>query len=67
MSNLEIIGDLTGARVLVAHDTRSVIIAGEGLPSITFPIDHPYIQGTRLEKEARDALDRPLHDKGRQP
>ena len=53
---LQLIGDLIGAKVLVDHETQSVIIAGEDLPSIHFPIDHPYNQGTKLEKEARAAL-----------
>lgn len=54
---LEIIGDLLGAKVLIDRDTRSVILAGEDMPSIHFPIDHPYIQGTKLERDARAALD----------
>jgi hypothetical protein len=53
---LEIVGDLLGAKVLVDHETQSVIIAGEDMPSIHFSIDHPYIKGTKLERAARAAL-----------
>lgn len=58
MSNTEIIGDLLGAKTLVDHETRSVIIAHPDMPPIKFSIDHPYIQGTKLEREARAALER---------
>lgn len=56
MSRLEIIGDLIGAKVLVDFDSQEVILAGEDMPSIKFGIDHPYIQGTKLERDARAAL-----------
>lgn len=57
MTGLEIIGNLKGAKVLIDRDARSVIIASDDLSPIKFSIDHPYIQGTKLEREARAALD----------
>jgi hypothetical protein len=54
---LEVIGDLTGAKVMIDRDDRSVILAHPDMPPIRFSIDHPYIQGTKLEREARAALD----------
>lgn len=57
----EIIGDLLGAKVLIDRDTRSVIIASDDIPPIKFSIDHPYIQGTKLERNARAALDAQTH------
>lgn len=57
MTELEIIGDLLGAKVLIDRDARSVIIASDDINPIKFSIDHPYIQGTKLERKARAALD----------
>lgn len=51
----EIIGELLNVKVLVDRATRTVILGSE--PPIAFSIDHPYIQGTKLEREARAALD----------
>lgn len=51
---LEVIGELMSVKVMVDHGSRSVIIDTE--PPIKFSIDHPYIQGTRLERDARAAL-----------
>lgn len=53
----EIIGELKNVKVLIDRDSRSVILGTE--PPIKFSIDHPYIQGTKLEREARTALDAP--------
>jgi hypothetical protein len=50
------IGMLMDATVMVDHESRSVIIAHPDMPPIKFSIDHPYIQGTKLEREARLAL-----------
>jgi hypothetical protein len=51
----EIIGELREVKVLIDRDSRTVILGTE--PPIKFSIDHPYIQGTKLEREARAALD----------
>jgi hypothetical protein len=53
---MEIIGDLHGAKVLIDRATRSVIIASDDINPIKFSIDHPLIQGTKLERDARAAL-----------
>jgi hypothetical protein len=50
----EIIGELKNVKVLIDHDARAIILGTE--PPIKFSIDHPYIQGTKLEREARAAL-----------
>lgn len=50
----EIIGVLKGVAVLIDRETRSVILGTT--PPIKFSIDHPYIQGTKLERDARRAL-----------
>lgn len=57
MSEPEFIGDLLGAKTLIDRKSRSVIIAHPDMPPIKFSIDHPYIQGTKLERAARAALD----------
>lgn len=58
MTEPEIIGELHGTKVLINREDRSVIIAHDRyMPPIKFSIDHPYIQGTRLERDARRALD----------
>lgn len=59
MKDPEIIGDLIGAKVLINRDNRTVILYHEDMPPITFSIDHPYIQGTKLERNARAAMDAP--------
>lgn len=51
----EIIGSLKDVAVLIDREGRNVILGTE--PPIVFSIDHPYIQGTKLEREAREALD----------
>jgi hypothetical protein len=51
---LEIIGELLNVKVLIDRESRTVILGTE--PPIKFSIDHPYIQGTKLEREARAAL-----------
>ena len=48
------IGELMGVKVLIDRDDRAVILGTE--PPIKCSIDHPYIQGTKLEREARRAL-----------
>jgi hypothetical protein len=55
MTQPEIIGELLNVKVLINRDDRTVILGTE--PPIKFSIDHPYIQGTKLEKGARAALD----------
>lgn len=65
MSDPEIIGDLLGAKVLINRDSRTVILYHEDMPPITFSIDHPYIQGTKLERDARLALDAVSTSQGR--
>lgn len=55
MTQPEIIGELLKVKVLINRDDRTVILGTE--PPIKFSIDHPYIQGTKLEKDARAALD----------
>ena len=57
VSDLEIIGDLHGAHVLISRETRHVYISHPYFPPIKFSIDHPYIQGSRLERDARAVLD----------
>lgn len=54
MASPEIIGTLAGAKVLLDREAQALIIAAER--PIRFHIDHPYIQGTKLEKDARAAL-----------
>lgn len=66
MTEPEIIGDLLGAKVLINRAERSVFIAHPDMPPIKFSIDHPYIQGTKLEREARAALDQ-SHREARKP
>lgn len=61
---MKVIGALHGARVLVDPSDRSVVIASDDLPPIRFHIDHPYIQGTKLEREARAAMDLACNDRG---
>lgn len=56
MAKPEVIGTLKSAMVLIDRETRSVFIAHEDMPTIKFSIDHPYIQGTKLERDARIAL-----------
>lgn len=56
MSDPEIIGNLLGAVVMIDRKTRSVILAHKDMPPIKFSIDHPYIQGTKIERDARAAL-----------
>jgi hypothetical protein len=53
---ISVIGDLLGAKVLIDSESRCVFIAHEDMPPIKFSIDHPYIQGTKLERDARAAL-----------
>lgn len=50
----EIIGELQNVKVLIDRESRTVIIGTE--PAIRFSIDHPYIQGTKLEADARAAM-----------
>ncbi len=50
----EIIGVLHEVAVLIDRDERNIILATT--PPIKFSIDHPYIQGTKLERDARRAL-----------
>lgn len=52
---IQVIGELLKVPVLINRDDRTVIFGTE--PPIKFSIDHPYIQGTKLEKDARAALD----------
>ena len=56
-TKLEIIGNLMDAKVLISRASREVIIAHPDMPSIKFSIEHPYIQGTKLERDARAALE----------
>jgi hypothetical protein len=56
MPSPEIIGTLAGKNVTLDRDTKSLVIESER--PIRFHIDHPYIQGTKLEREARAALRR---------
>ena len=51
----EVIGGLENVAVMIDRDSRTVILGTE--PPIKFSIDHPYIQGTKLERQARAALD----------
>ncbi len=53
---LEIIGELKNVKVLINREDRSVILGTT--PPIKFSVDHPYIQGTKLERDARQALER---------
>lgn len=54
----EIIGELLGAKVMIDRESMSVILAHPDMPPIKFSIDHPYIQGTKIERDARLALER---------
>lgn len=53
----EIIGILLTATVLIDKASRSVMLAHDDFGTIKFSIDHPYIQGTKLERDARKAID----------
>lgn len=53
----EPIGKLFDSVVMIDRESRSVIIASEDLPAIKFSIDHPFIQGSKVEREARAILD----------
>ena len=57
MAEPEVIGELNGAKVLLDRAGRMLILAHPDLAPIKFSIDHPYIQGTKLERQARAALD----------
>ena len=57
MARIETIGDLKDAAVMVNHDDRTVILTHPDMPPIKFSIEHPYIQGTKLEAHARAVLD----------
>jgi hypothetical protein len=57
MADPEIIGELYGAVVMINRSDRTVILAHKDMPPVKFSIDHPYIQGTKLERDARAALD----------
>lgn len=59
--SIEVIGKLLGAVTMINRDDRTVIIASDDFPPIKFSIDHPYLQGTKLEREARAVLDRHAH------
>lgn len=52
---IEKIGELKDVAVMIDRKNKAVILGTE--PPIKFSIDHPYIQGTKLEREARAALD----------
>lgn len=54
-STPEVIGELHNVKVLIDRASRSVILGTD--PPIKFHIDHPHIQGTKLEREARAAMD----------
>ncbi len=56
MSELEFIGYLTDAQVLIDRESNSVIIVSSDISPIKFSINHPYIQDTKLERKARAAL-----------
>jgi hypothetical protein len=56
-SIMEVIGDLHGVNVVVNHETRHVYLSHSYFPPIKFSIDHPFIQGSRLERDARAAMD----------
>ena len=56
----EIIGKILDGQVITDRESRSVIIAHPDMPPIKFSIDHPYIQGTKLEKNARAAMNGPV-------
>lgn len=58
MADPEIIGEIRCATVLINRESRTVILYHEDMPPITFSIDHPYIQGTKLERDARAAFAR---------
>lgn len=64
MTEAEVIGDLLGVKVLIDRSTQSVIIACRDINPIKFSIDHPYIQGTKLERDARAALSIPPAQRG---
>lgn len=52
----EIIGTLAGNNVLLDRESQSVIV--DTTHPIKFHVDHPYIQGTVIERAAREALAR---------
>ena len=56
---IEIIGELIGAKVMIDRLTNQVIIAHPDMPAIKFSIEHPYLQGTKLERDARAAFASP--------
>lgn len=55
-STPEIIGTLAGNNVLLDRESKSVIV--NTTHPIRFHVDHPYIQGTLIERVAREALAR---------
>lgn len=58
MSQYEFIGYLADAQVLIDRESRSVVIVSSDISPIKFSIDHPYIQDTKLERDARAAFAR---------
>lgn len=48
------IGELFGERVMLDRDSKTIVIEGD-VP-LRFSIDHPYIQGTKIETWARAML-----------
>lgn len=64
MADPEVIGELHKVAVLIDRESRSVILGTT--PPIKFSIDHPYIQGTKMEREARQALDAPGQSSARE-
>jgi hypothetical protein len=63
MVELEIIGELQGAKVMIDRSANTIILAHPDLPAIKFSIEHPYIQGTKLECDARAAFARSPQEK----
>ena len=53
----EIIGTLHKVAVLIDRQSQEIILGTQ--PPMKFSVDHPYIQGTKLERDARAALAQP--------
>ena len=51
------VGDMMGARVFADKETRLVRLLHIEMPPIDFSIDHPHIQGTKLERDVRAFMD----------
>ena len=61
---MQIIGELLGALVKLDRVRRQLIVEHEDMPALIVSVDHPYLKGTKLRREAQrllgEAIDDPL-------